>query len=123
MSDGKLVFDTSISTDGFESDLKGLQNTVNSGGYSIGKGVKSILGADIIKKAVNELFEFGTASVDAASQMESAQKRVNDVFGSNADIVFNYGKEAKNNTPAYSEHFSKQRELPSRKYFNGPRIW
>lgn len=96
MSDGKLVFDTSISTDGFESDLKGLQNTVNSGGYSIGKGVKSILGADIIKKAVNELFEFGTASVDAASQMESAQKRVNDVFGSNADIVFNYGKEAKN---------------------------
>lgn len=96
MSDGKLVFDTSISTDGFESDLKGLQNTVNSGGYSIGKGVKSILGADIITKAVNELFEFGAASVDAASQMESTQKRVNDVFGSNADTVFNYGKEAKN---------------------------
>ena len=97
MSDGKLIFDTSIDSSGFESDLKGLESSVNSGGYSLGKGVKSILGADIIKQAAKELFDFGLTTVTTAAQMESIQTRINDVFTGNSDAVREYAKNAKEN--------------------------
>ena len=98
MSDGRLVFDTKIDTTGFKEgmgELKEAAKEANS--FSVGKGIKSILGADLLKAAIKELYDFGVTSIGTAAQMESIQKRINDVFGGNADSVREYGAAAKEN--------------------------
>lgn len=97
MPDGRLVFETKIDTEGFKSDLEKLKKTANSNEHSVGKTIKSILGASIIQKASREIFDFGVEATATAAQMESIQKRVNNVFASNADSVRDYGESAKEN--------------------------
>jgi hypothetical protein len=63
MSDGKVVFDTRIDTTGFESGLKSLESSVNSGSFTVGKGIKSMLGAELIRKAGKAVLDFGKDSL------------------------------------------------------------
>ena len=98
MSDGRLVFDTKIDTTGFKEGMGELKEAAKgANSFSVGKGIKSILGADLLKAAIKELYDFGVTSIGTAAQMESIQKRINDVFGSNADSVREYGAAAKEN--------------------------
>ena len=95
MADGKLIFDTSIDVGGFESDLKNLDSKMHSSGFTVGKGIKSIIGSDLIKTAVKEMFDFGVESLKTASKIETTEARIKSVFGENADEVFQFGKNAK----------------------------
>lgn len=94
MADGKLIFDTSINTNGFESDLEGLEKSVKFGGYTVGKNIKSILGAGLIKEAGTALFEFGKESINAASDLQEVDNVINTTFGENAPLIDAFAKGA-----------------------------
>lgn len=94
MTDGKLIFDTSIDTGGFESDLTGLEKSIKNGGYSVGKNIKSILGAGLIKEAGTAMFEFGKESVLAASDLQEVDNVINATFGENAPLIDAFAKSA-----------------------------
>lgn len=95
MSDGKVVFDTRIDTTGFESGLRSLETSVNSGRFTTRDGIKSILGADLIKKAGHAIYNFGKDSLEAGSSLQEIENVVNTVFGDNADLVYAFGERAK----------------------------
>ena len=91
MSDGKLIFDTSIDSSGFESDLTGLENKVKSGTGSI---IKGMLGADLIKKAGGEILSFAADSITAASDLQEVDNVIQVTFGDNAPLIDAFAKKA-----------------------------
>lgn len=92
MADGRLIFDTSINTSGFQKDLSSLERQTNITSSSITKG---ILGADFLKRAGSEILEFGKDSVTAASSLEEIQNVIDVTFGDNSDKIRDWAKTAK----------------------------
>lgn len=91
MSDGKLIFDTSIDTSGFEADLTGLSQKTNSG---VGSIVKGMLGADLIKKAGSEILDFAAGSLTAASDLQEVDNVIQVTFGDNAPLIEAFAEKA-----------------------------
>lgn len=92
MADGRLIFDTSINTSGFQKDLSSLERQTNITSSSITKG---ILSAEVLKRAGEEILEFGKDSVMAASSLEEIQNVIDVTFGDNADKIREWAKIAK----------------------------
>ena len=91
MADGRLIFDTSINTSGFEKGLAQLESKTSGTTSSVAKG---ILGAEVLKKGVQELIEFGKESIEVASNLEEVQNVIDVTFGENADSIRLWAKSA-----------------------------
>lgn len=94
LADGRLVFDTKINTQGFETDLSTLERKAGSVTGSVAKGT---LLADGLRKAGEELVEFGKDSLMSASQIQEVHNVIDTVFGDNADQIYTWAKAAKKN--------------------------
>jgi len=93
MADGKLIFDTSIDTSGFDSGLTNLgaraQNTT-------GSIVKGIIGSNIVQKAGSAVLDFAANSLTAASDLQEVENVIQVTFGDNAPLIDAFAKKATN---------------------------